>query len=746
MSVDSLRTLALCGVIVLTASYVHPLGEVAAVVGTTALLYGVVAGTVVAATVLARTVGERSATAGAALVGAVCGTYYFAATGEGPGVVVSATGTVLADTLALATGVSILRVSEVGTWALAFVPAPVFLSWYLALRRRYGLAVLPGGGALVFLVLTGDATVGTTAVGVTGALAAVGFGELEVRGGTIAQADVLAVVFAAAIVLSTTVAVVPAGSSGPVMVADDGGTLEGSTTAAPDRAPIAGSVDLSPEVRFTVDSDRGSYWRTGVYDRFTGEEWIRTGGDRPYEDDLHRPPGSYDTISHTVALEGPADAMPVAPQPIGLEGEVADHTRVTAHGQPRPDGALGSGETYTVESAVVDASGADLEDAGTEYPEAISELYLETPADTSSEFEAYTAAVTDDAETPYGKAVAIEQYLRTSKGYSLEVDRPAGNVAEAFLLEMDEGYCVYFATAMTQMLRAADVPARYVVGYTSGQEVDSGEYVVRGTDAHAWVEVYFPDHGWVAFEPTPGESRQAAHDETVEDAREDGLEGVDTDESEDVPLDSNESGPIDGPGEPDAIDEEDENGTQPADPTDDRANETDPDDGNETPSIDSGDPAENDDGDDDRATTTGTDRDDGGWPDLETVALGVTLLVGIAAGARYTGLSARARRELAIQWQRGRGDPADDVARAYRRLEATLEREYRPREPTESSREYLEALSATEPLDPDAITVFRRYERAVYGEGVTRSQAEETVGIVDDFVRRRTPLVHRPGE
>ena len=223
MSSRSLRALALCGVLVLTASYVHLLGEVTAVVGTTAPLYGVVAGTVVAATVLARTVGERSATAGAALVGAVCGTYYFAATGEGPGVVVSATGTVLADTLALATGVSILRVSEVGIWALAFVPAPVFLSWYLALRRRYALAVLPGGAALVFLVLTGDATVGTTAVGVTGALAAVGFGELEVREGTIAQADVLAVVFAAALVLSTTVAVVPAGSSGPVMVADDGG-------------------------------------------------------------------------------------------------------------------------------------------------------------------------------------------------------------------------------------------------------------------------------------------------------------------------------------------------------------------------------------------------------------------------------------------------------------------------------------------------------------------------------------------
>jgi len=89
-------------------------------------------------------------------------------------------------------------------------------------------------------------------------------------------------------------------------------------------------------------------------------------------------------------------------------------------------------------------------------------------------------------------------------------------MADTFIFEMEEGYCEYFATAMTTMLRTQGIPARYTVGYTTGQKVDDTTYEVRGMNAHAWVEVYFPDVGWVRFDPTPGGSRLEAQQEVLE--------------------------------------------------------------------------------------------------------------------------------------------------------------------------------------------------------------------------------------
>lgn len=72
---------------------------------------------------------------------------------------------------------------------------------------------------------------------------------------------------------------------------------------------------------------------------------------------------------------------------------------------------------------------------------------------------------------------------------------------------MDAGYCTYYATTMVTMLRSQGVPARFVVGYTTGEQVGDDRYRVRGLNSHAWVQVYFPDVGWVRFDPTPAGPR-----------------------------------------------------------------------------------------------------------------------------------------------------------------------------------------------------------------------------------------------
>lgn len=104
----------------------------------------------------------------------------------------------------------------------------------------------------------------------------------------------------------------------------------------------------------------------------------------------------------------------------------------------------------------------------------------------------------------YDKAKALEEYLRKNYKYN----RKPGNVPQKaefidhFLFEGKEGYCTYFATAMSVLLREVGIPSRYVEGFISRYDGRDSR-VIRGSDAHAWVEVYFDDHGWVTFEPTP---------------------------------------------------------------------------------------------------------------------------------------------------------------------------------------------------------------------------------------------------
>ncbi len=114
-------------------------------------------------------------------------------------------------------------------------------------------------------------------------------------------------------------------------------------------------------------------------------------------------------------------------------------------------------------------------------------------------------------EEDYYNALAIEQYLM--KTYTYNPDMPATPAGEDFvdffLHEQGEGHCVYFASAMTVLCRAAGLPARYVEGFAPTDKQDEdGRYLYTDEVAHAWCEVYLgAEQGWVQFEPTPGYNR-----------------------------------------------------------------------------------------------------------------------------------------------------------------------------------------------------------------------------------------------
>ncbi len=146
----------------------------------------------------------------------------------------------------------------------------------------------------------------------------------------------------------------------------------------------------------------------------------------------------------------------------------------------------------------------ELEAAGDDYPESVRETYLQLPT-LDPRVAALAEEITRNADNSFRKAETIERYLRTRYGYTLEQpDPPPADPLAHFLFERRAGHCEYFATAMTVMLRTLGIPARYVNGFLAGEYNEiGGDFIVRASDAHSWVEAYFPEYGWISFDPTP---------------------------------------------------------------------------------------------------------------------------------------------------------------------------------------------------------------------------------------------------
>jgi transglutaminase-like putative cysteine protease len=110
------------------------------------------------------------------------------------------------------------------------------------------------------------------------------------------------------------------------------------------------------------------------------------------------------------------------------------------------------------------------------------------------------------AETPFEYVLGVNAYLRSGFGYTERPAAPApGRLPlDAFLIDDKEGYCQHFAGAMALLLRMGGVPARVVTGFSPGGYSERRDaWIVRDTDAHAWVEAWFDELGWVTLDPTP---------------------------------------------------------------------------------------------------------------------------------------------------------------------------------------------------------------------------------------------------
>jgi transglutaminase-like putative cysteine protease len=167
---------------------------------------------------------------------------------------------------------------------------------------------------------------------------------------------------------------------------------------------------------------------------------------------------------------------------------------------------LTEGEQYKTKSFVADPTVEELRAAGAEYPNWVKERYLQVPQEIEPQLRELTLQITESQQTPYDKAQAVTLYLRNEIEYSDAIEEAPSDALDPVLwvlFELKKGFCMYYASAETLMLRSIGIPARMAVGFVEGDyDEEDRRYSVAYKDSHAWSEVYFPGIGWVEFEPT----------------------------------------------------------------------------------------------------------------------------------------------------------------------------------------------------------------------------------------------------
>ncbi len=272
---------------------------------------------------------------------------------------------------------------------------------------------------------------------------------------------------------------------------------------SPEEAELMGELDLGVPQH---------YWRGETWDFYTGRGWDhsqKVALDRTSDEPIIRYniPGAV-TIVQTVQILAPrADILFAANQP----HSVAQPYRIMSLGEEDysvlylrrvPLASV----TYQVTSTIPTLGELDLRRSVPVYPEWVETYYLQLPKTLPDRVVQLAKELTAGATTPYDKVLAIQDYLRKLP-YDPKIKLPStGNYdAVDWFLFTQKGYCDYFGTVMAVMLRSVGVPARLATGYLTGfYDYGLARYEVSENDGHAWTEVYFPEYGWIDFEPTPG--------------------------------------------------------------------------------------------------------------------------------------------------------------------------------------------------------------------------------------------------
>lgn len=258
------------------------------------------------------------------------------------------------------------------------------------------------------------------------------------------------------------------------------------------------------------------YWRSRAYDYYDNG-WKSTilttqlvdpnEASLKYPDSEDNAPGQFPfafTIGSSLSTLPTPHQVTWISRPVKLELEYNENGEADL-ATIRATPPLRAGETYNVRSSLNQVTILSMRNAGDNYPEWVTERYLQLPDSITPRTRQLAAQIAEGKDTPYDIVVAVTNYLRNNIEYTETVPPLPGDqeLVDWFLFDLKQGFCNYYATAEVVLLRSLGIPARLGVGYAQGEPVEAANaYTVLQRDSHAWPEVYFPGIGWVEFEPT----------------------------------------------------------------------------------------------------------------------------------------------------------------------------------------------------------------------------------------------------
>ena len=297
---------------------------------------------------------------------------------------------------------------------------------------------------------------------------------------------------------------------------------------AGDPSGATGSIDLRFRGRLGdspvmyVRTGAPAYWRGLVFDTFRDGSWTASNRGyvemQPYVPPRFlppAPPNNLGTFVQAFRVLRPLPGVISAAYPIqSLYAPVAA-LRQDAYGTFHTPTRLRPGQTYSVVSYLPNLSAQELqtEPLTRVAPAGVDPAYFDTGPLSQRARDLASQVVEGHAANEFDTVMALTTYLQSSFQYSLQLGHvpPGRDPVDWFLFDVKIGYCEQFATAEVLMLRSLGIPARLATGYSTGDyDPVLDQAVVRERDAHAWVEAWFPNHGWVPIDPSPGFSPLAA--------------------------------------------------------------------------------------------------------------------------------------------------------------------------------------------------------------------------------------------
>ncbi len=255
-----------------------------------------------------------------------------------------------------------------------------------------------------------------------------------------------------------------------------------------------------------VRSDTPLYLRAQIFDSFDGKQWHKSKSsdikiDMPRMGKQLNDRASENQQSYEVNVEtylGDYIALAATPSKLSFPSTAV---AIDQYGQIKSPSTLLKGTSYSATSNFEfiqqRAFSQDLQKSTVDY--------LQLPEDLDSRIIELSQQVSGSYKSQFDKALALEKHLRENYQYSLSsvYQSQKNTPLDEFLFESKKGHCEYFASALSIMLRSIDIPSRLVTGFSASQQNPlTGYYEVYALDAHAWVEAYVDELGWVLLEPT----------------------------------------------------------------------------------------------------------------------------------------------------------------------------------------------------------------------------------------------------